>query len=59
MNAEVQISEGGQLIKTETMKLTHVKDFSDDIALYENKDGRAVIHFKNKNDFVLVSIDLA
>ena len=59
MNVEVQIIEGGQLIRTEEMKLKLVKDFSDDITLYENKDGRAVIYFKNKNDYVLVSIDMA
>jgi len=59
MNAEVQIIEGGQLIKTEEMKLTLVKDVSEDITLYENKDGRAVIHFKKKNEYVLVSIDMA
>ena len=59
MNAEVQIIEGGQLIRTEDMKLKLVKDVSEDITLYENKDGRAVIHFKKKNEYVLVSIDMA
>ncbi len=59
MNVEVQIIEGGQLIRTEEMKLKLVKNFSDDITLYENKDGRAVIYFKKKNDYVLVSIDMA
>ena len=59
MNVEVQIIEGGQLIRTEEMKLKLVKDFSEDITLYENKDGRAVIYFKKKNDYVLVSIDMA
>lgn len=59
MSIDVQIIEGGQLIKTEKMKLKHVKDFSDDISLYENEDERAVIHFKSKNDYVLVSIDMA
>jgi len=59
MNTDVQIIEGGQVLKTENMKLTFVKDFSDDITLYENEDGRAVIYFKKKNDYVLVSIDMA
>ena len=59
MNADVQIIEGGQLIKTENMKLKLVKEFGNDITLYENADGRAVIHFKKKDDFVLVSIDMA
>ncbi len=59
MNADVQITEGGQLIKTENMKLKLVKEFGSDITLYENTEGRAVIHFKKKDDFVLVSIDMA
>ncbi len=59
MLAEVQIIEGGQLIKTEKMKLSLVKEFSDDITLYENEDKRAVVHFKKKDDYVLVSIDMA
>lgn len=59
MNTDVQVIEGGQLLRTEKMKLTFVKDFSDDITLYENEDGRAVIFFKKKNDYVLVSIDMA
>ena len=48
MHAEVQIIEGGKLIKTEKMKLKMVKEFSDDIVIYENEDGKAVIYFKKK-----------
>lgn len=59
MNADVQIIEGGKLIKTENMKLKPVKDFSDEVSIYENEDGRAVVHFKKKDDFVLISIDMA
>ncbi len=59
MNAEVQIIEGGQLLRTDTMKLKLIKEFSDDIDLYENEQGRAVIHYKKKSDFILVSIDMA
>lgn len=59
MSTEVQVIEGGQVLRTEKMKLTFVKDFSGDITLYENEDGRAVIYFKKKDDYVLVSIDMA
>ncbi len=59
MYAEVQIIEGGQLIKTEKMKLKIVKEFSDNIIIYENEDGGAVVYFKNKNEYVLISIDMA
>ena len=59
MFAEVQIIEGGQLIGTEKMKLKLVKEFSDNITIYENDDGRAVIHFREKNDYILISIDMA
>ncbi len=59
MQAEVQVIEGGQLIKTEKMKLKKVKEFSNDIAIYENEEGRAVVHFRTKDDYVLISIDMA
>jgi len=59
MLAEVQIIEGGQLIRTEKMKLKLVKEFSDNTTIYENEDGRAVLYFKGKNDYILISIDMA
>ncbi len=59
MFAEVQIIEGGKLIRTENMKLHPVKEFNNNIILYENEDGRAVVYFKVKNDYVLISIDMA
>jgi len=59
MLAEVKVIEGGQLIKTEKMKLKIVKEFSDNIIIYENTEGRAVVYFKHKNEFVLISIDMA
>jgi hypothetical protein len=59
MFADVQIIEGGQLIRTEKMKLKQVKEFNDDITLYETDEGRAVVYFKEKNDYVLISIDMA
>jgi accessory colonization factor AcfC len=59
MITEVQVIEGGQLIRTEKMKLKQVKDFSDNITIYENEDGRAVVYFKEKDDYVLISIDMA
>lgn len=59
MFAEVQIIEGGQLLKTAKMKLKTVKEFSNDITIYENEDGRAVVYFKSKDEYVLISIDMA
>ncbi len=59
MIAEVQIIEGGQTIRKETMKLKTVKEFSDEVTLYENEDARAVIYFKQKDEYILVSIDMA
>jgi hypothetical protein len=59
MYTEVQVIEGGQLIKTEKMKLKIVKEFSDDITIYENEGGRAVIYFKKKNEYILISIEMA
>jgi len=59
MQAEVQIIEGGQLIRTEKMKLKPVKEFSNNITIYENDEGRAVIHFHEKNEYILISIDMA
>jgi len=59
MLAEVKVIEGGQLIRTEKMKLKIVKEFSDNIIIYENMEGRAVVYFKHRNEFVLISIDMA
>ena len=59
MYADVKIVEGGQLIKTEKMKLKMVKEFNDDVIIYENEDGRAVVYFKQKNEYILISIDIA
>jgi hypothetical protein len=59
MFAEVQVIEGGQLLRTEKMKLKLIKEFSDNIIIYENEDGRAVMYFKEKNDYILISIDMA
>ena len=59
MQAEVEIVEGGQSIKTEKMKLKMIKEFSDGIIIYENEDGRAVLYSKETNKFTLISIDIA
>lgn len=59
MFAEVQIIEGGQSIRTDKMKLKLVKEFSDSITIYENEDGRAVVYFRGKDEYVLISIDMA
>ncbi len=59
MNAEVEIVEGGQTIKTQKMKLKMVKEFSGGIVIYENEDGRAVLYSRDKNKYTLISIDIA
>ena len=59
MLADVKVIEGGQTIKTEKMKLKAVKEFSNEITLYENEEGRAVMYFKEKDEYILVSIDMA
>lgn len=59
MYAEVEINEGGQTVRNEKMKLKLVKQFSDDITIYENEDGRAVLYFKSKDKYMLISIDMA
>ncbi|RJQ42629.1 MAG: hypothetical protein C4538_13250 [Nitrospiraceae bacterium] len=59
MVADVKIIEGGQLIKTEKMKLKPVKEFSNNTVIYENEEGHAVIYFKKKDEYILVSIDMA
>jgi uncharacterized protein YhfF len=59
MLADVKVIEGGQTIKTEKMKLKAVKEFSDEVTLYENEGGRAVIYFRKKDEYILVSIDMA
>jgi hypothetical protein len=59
MNAEVKIIEGGKIIGSEKMKLKLVKDFSDDVTIYENETGRAVVHFKSKDEYILISVDMA
>jgi len=59
MNVDVEIVEGGHLIKTEKMKLKLVKEFTDGISIHETEDGRAVIHSKKDNKYILVSIDIA
>jgi len=59
MVANVKIIEGGQLIKTEKMKLRPVKEFSKGVAIYENEEGHAVMYFKERDEYILISIDMA
>lgn len=59
MNAEVKIIEAGQVVRTETMKLTLVKEFGSDVSIYENEEGRAVVYFRNKNEYILISVNMA
>ena len=59
MYADVKIIEGGKLISTEKKRLKLVREFNNDVVLYETEGGRAVIHYKIKDEYILVSIDMA
>jgi len=58
MYAEVEINEGGRLVRTEKMKLKKVKEFNE-VIIYENEDGRAVVYFKEKDKYLLMSNEMA
>jgi hypothetical protein len=59
MYSDVQIIEGGKLVATEKKRLKLVKEFNNNIVLYETEGGRAVIYYKERDEYVLVSIDMA
>ncbi len=59
MNVEVEVVEGGQLIKKEKMRLKLVKEFSNGIMIFETEDGAAVMYSKKDDRYTLVSIDIA
>lgn len=59
MNADVQIIEGGRVIRTEKMKLKKIKEFGDGITMYENEQKRTVIYSEKDKEYTLVSIDMA
>lgn len=59
MVADVKIIEGGQFIRTEKMKLKMVREFSNGTIMYENEEGHAVVYFKKKDEYILISIDMA
>jgi hypothetical protein len=58
MYVEVEINEGGQLVRTEKMRIKKVKEFSE-VVIYENADGRAVVYFKDKDKYLLMSNEMA
>ena len=58
MYVEVEINEGGQLVRTEKMRIKKVKEFNE-VIIYENEDGRAVVYFKDKNKYLLMSNEMA
>lgn len=58
MQADVEINEGGRLVRTETMKLKKVKELSD-VVIYENEDGRAVVYLKHRDKYILISNEMA
>jgi len=58
MQRDVEIYEGGQLVRTERMRLKQVKEFNE-VTVYENEDGRAVVYFKKKDKYLLISNEMA
>ncbi len=58
MQRDVEIYEGGQLVRTERMRLKQVKEFNE-VTVYENEDGRAVVYFKTKDKYLLISNEMA
>ncbi|GBE02246.1 hypothetical protein BMS3Bbin06_00838 [bacterium BMS3Bbin06] len=58
MQRDVEIYEGGQLVRTERMRLKQVKEFNE-VTVYENEDGRAVVYFRKKDKYLLISNEMA
>jgi regulatory protein YycI of two-component signal transduction system YycFG len=58
MYAEVGVYEGGELVKTERMNLKMLKEYSE-VVIYENEDGRPVVYFKKKDEYILISNEMA
>ena len=58
MYAEVEINEGGRLVRTEKMRVKKVKEF-DEVIIYENEDGSAVVYFKEHDKYLLISNEMA
>ena len=58
MYAEVEINEGGRLVRTEKMRIKKVKEF-DEVIIYENEDGRAIVYFKEHDKYLLISNEMA
>ncbi len=58
MYAEVEINEGGRLVRTEKMRVKKVKEF-DEVIIYENEDGMAVVYFKEHDKYLLISNEMA
>jgi hypothetical protein len=58
MKADVEIYEGGELVETTKMTLHKVKEFNE-VIIYENEHGRAVVYFKEKDKYILISNEMA
>ena len=59
MQKDVKVIEGGKIVSTKKMNLKPVKEFSNDITLFENDESQAVVYFKAKDEYILISIDMA
>jgi hypothetical protein len=58
MQVEVEINEGGRLVRTEKMRIKKVKEFHD-VVIYENEDGRAVVYLRHRDKYILISDEMA
>ncbi len=58
MYADVEIYEGGQMVRKERMRLKMVKELGEAI-IYENEHGRPVVYFKDKDRYILISYEMA
>jgi hypothetical protein len=58
MQVEVEINEGGRLVRTEMMRIKKVKEFHD-VVIYENEDRRAVVYLRHRDKYILISNEMA
>lgn len=58
MYTDVEIYEGGKLVRTEKMRLKLVKELKE-VIIYKNEHGRAVAYFKKNGKYILISIEMA
>ncbi len=58
MIAEVEVNEGGRIVRTERMRIKKVKELAE-VIIYENEDGMAVVYFRDRDKYLLISNEMA